>query len=250
MNTTYQQYANQALATGKKVASDFYEVGSQAAAFAADEAYKLGEYASKRAGEVSKRKLTVKQVIVALIGLGLLVWIIIEIRKASSNTLEDNTSNEGFVGAVSNIVNGGNRYDNTVDEHKTLQNGVWGVNVRALQTLLNQNGQSLTIDGKFGKNTKSALIAVTGRSSITLAAFKTGTWSSNDNTNHLDYSKMLKNGVTGAEVKKLQEGINLHRSSKIAIDGVFGNQTKSALQELTGKSQITLTEWFGLQSSL
>jgi len=53
----------------------------------------------------------------------------------------------------------------------------------------------------------------------------------------LNYDKLLKQGVNGAETKKLQEWLGVTR------DGIFGPQTEAALLAKKGVEQITLNQY-------
>lgn len=62
----------------------------------------------------------------------------------------------------------------------------------------------------------------------------------------LNLQKLLKENVTGDEVRKLQTDLKtMSGTGDIDIDGVFGPQTKQYLSWKTqGLTQITLEQWF------
>ncbi len=60
----------------------------------------------------------------------------------------------------------------------------------------------------------------------------------------LDYNKLLRKGMTAAEVKRLQQWLG------ITADGVFGNQTESALYNKKGVKEITLNEYINIYPDL
>lgn len=53
----------------------------------------------------------------------------------------------------------------------------------------------------------------------------------------LDYNKMLKQGITGDEVKLLQSWLG------VTMDGIFGPQTAQALLNRKGTIEITLAQF-------
>ena len=56
----------------------------------------------------------------------------------------------------------------------------------------------------------------------------------------LDKTKVLKYGVTGNEVKALQNYLNKNYNARLVVDGIFGELTQKALQDYKGRSQVTL----------
>lgn len=269
-----QKYATQGLTAAQKYGTAFageaYNVSKDLAYTAGTEVYNAGTYLAGRASHYSKQKITIKQIVlVAIIG-GLVYWLYTTY--GSSLFSKNNSNSNENDSVIPPILSGGtatntakaSSYDNVVNENKVLKRGVKGVNVRTLQTELNNMGQSLYVDGIFGSKTQAALMAVIGKTETTLLDFRNevaanaGTPSATPTppTQHsgLDNSKLLKKGVNGAEVKKLQEGLNL-QGENLTTDGKFGDLTKAALMRVTGrigtpKSEITLTQWYAIQNSL
>lgn len=59
----------------------------------------------------------------------------------------------------------------------------------------------------------------------------------------LNYNQILQVGSQGAEVTELQSLINEYFDiPNISVDGVFGNQTKTAVNAILGKNSCTLNE--------
>lgn len=64
--------------------------------------------------------------------------------------------------------------------------------------------------------------------------------------NKLKYDLMLKPNDRGGEIEKLQKILNaisnFYKTDKISVDGIYGNQTKKKLFNITGKTYITLND--------
>lgn len=64
--------------------------------------------------------------------------------------------------------------------------------------------------------------------------------------NKLKYDLLLKPNDRGGEIEKLQKILNAisnyYKTYKIAVDGVYGNETKKKLFNVTGKTYITLND--------
>ncbi|MCW5907309.1 MAG: hypothetical protein KIS94_05585 [Chitinophagales bacterium] len=58
-----------------------------------------------------------------------------------------------------------------------------------------------------------------------------------DNTQNLDFNRILRKGVTGNEVKLLQAWLG------VSIDGIFGPVTEAALLAKKGVAEITLNQY-------
>jgi peptidoglycan hydrolase-like protein with peptidoglycan-binding domain len=120
----------------------------------------------------------------------------------------------------------------------TLKMGSKGTAVKALQCILNSAGASpeLSVDGTFGSKTKAAVISIQKSHGLIqdgIAGPKT--WAS------LLKTQALKTGSKGSLVKVLQCILNSEGvSPKLAIDGVFGQKTKTrvlAVQKANGLKQ-------------
>lgn len=64
--------------------------------------------------------------------------------------------------------------------------------------------------------------------------------------NKLKYDLILKPGDKGGEIEKLQKILNAisnyYKTYKIGVDGIYGDQTKKKLFNVTGKTYITLNQ--------
>ena len=57
--------------------------------------------------------------------------------------------------------------DRTASTNETLKKGSTGLLVTQLQQKLNELGENIGVDGQFGSETQTALLSVTGKSTIT-----------------------------------------------------------------------------------
>jgi peptidoglycan hydrolase-like protein with peptidoglycan-binding domain len=104
----------------------------------------------------------------------------------------------------------------------TQSTGNRGVDVLAIQYLLQARGQSLTADGVFGSGTATAVKNF--QASRGLAAdgiVGPATWGALVVT--------VQQGASGPAVKALQAQLNAKRRLNLAVDGIFGSGTHSAV---------------------
>jgi len=111
------------------------------------------------------------------------------------------------------------------------QEGSTGENVRTVQYLLNAHGSDLTVDGAFGPKTGAAVRAFQAKHGLSAdGVVGNQTWPV--------LIVEVSAGSTGAAVRAVQSQIH-SRSGWLAIDGIFGPETESAVrffQEDTGLS--------------
>lgn len=133
-----------------------------------------------------------------------------------------------------------------------LRVGSRGAAVTSLQKQLNASGASLRVDGVFGSATASAVRALQSSAGIgvdavvgpkTWAALGKGTSIGSGGTSapsappaSVGHPK-LREGDRGAAVRTLQSGLNASGAS-IAVDGVFGSGTASAVRALQSAAGI------------
>src|SRR5699024_7071046 len=133
-----------------------------------------------------------------------------------------------------------------------LRVGSRGAAVTSLQKQLNASGASLRVDGVFGSATASAVRALQSSAGIgvdavvgpkTWAALGKGTSIGSGGTSapsappaSVGHPKLRK-GDRGAAVRTLQSGLNASGAS-IAVDGVFGSGTASAVRALQSAAGI------------
>lgn len=126
----------------------------------------------------------------------------------------------------------------------TLGTGSRGSSVEALQTLLNQNGAKISVDGKFGPATRSAVmsfqsskgLAVDGRvGPATRGAFGKGSSAraaapakQASSSSSASAMPKLRYGARGEAVRTLQQKLRA-AGADIKVDGVFGSNTKTAV---------------------
>ncbi len=104
----------------------------------------------------------------------------------------------------------------------TQSQGNRGVDVRAIQYLLQARGQSVTADGIFSSGTTTAVKNFQSSRGLTADGIVgPATWGA--------LAPTLSQGASGAAVKALQVQLNAKRRLSLAVDGVFGSGTRSAV---------------------
>lgn len=126
---------------------------------------------------------------------------------------------------------------------RLLRKGSSGSDVRALQRLLQEEGYSLSADGIFGADTAQTLRhfqednglaadGIAGQNTITALG---GRW---DGASYA-FIRLLKQGCTGSDVERLQQLLNGEGAS-LAVDGVFGSKTRSAVRQYQEAHSLTV----------
>lgn len=112
-----------------------------------------------------------------------------------------------------------------------IKDGQSGAKASAVQLLLRNKGYNIAVDGKFGSQTKAAVIAFQKKSGLT--------------ADGVVGSKTLKklagkqkNGSRGDDVKALQTLLR-GNGYNIAADGVFGAKTSSAVKAFQKKKGLS-----------
>ncbi|GAA2442793.1 GH25 family lysozyme [Streptomyces macrosporus] len=103
-----------------------------------------------------------------------------------------------------------------------LKSGSTGVDVRALQYLLNARGYSTTVDGSYGPATTSQVTAFQQANGLTADGI----------TGPATWSKVIvtvRSGDTGDAVKAVQTELN-SKGHSLTVDGSFGPATLSAVK--------------------
>ncbi|GAA3020076.1 N-acetyl-anhydromuramyl-L-alanine amidase AmpD [Streptomyces fulvorobeus] len=137
--------------------------------------------------------------------------------------------------------------------YDTLRSGSTGPQTTAAQTLLNAQGFAAgSADGVFGANTVTAVKAfqsarglpsdgVIGRQSWT-ALLSAGT------------KPVLREGSSGADVKRLQRSLTAALGRAVGVDGSFGSGTAQAVRDFQGSRSLTVdgiagsATWAALQA--
>ncbi|PMC76867.1 hydrolase [Brachybacterium sp. UMB0905] len=132
-----------------------------------------------------------------------------------------------------------------------LRPGSRGQAVRTLQSKLNQRGASIAVDGVFGRATESAVRSLQSAAGIGVdAVVGPKTWraldgnarigggsTSTPRTPSASGQPKLRPGSRGDAVRTLQSKLN-QRGASIAVDGVFGRGTASAVRSLQSAAGI------------
>ncbi|MGH3736951.1 MAG: penicillin-insensitive murein endopeptidase [Micromonosporaceae bacterium] len=104
----------------------------------------------------------------------------------------------------------------------TQSQGNRGVDVRAIQYLLQSRGQSVTADGVFGSGTTTAVKNFQSSRGLGVDGIVgPQTWGA--------LIRTLSQGATGPAVKALQLQLNAKRRISLTVDGIFGSGTRSAV---------------------
>lgn len=129
---------------------------------------------------------------------------------------------------------------------RLLRQGDSGSDVKNLQNLLKAKGYSLSVDGKFGPKTTDALKRFQRNKGLTAdgifgsrtAAALGGRWTGSSSSGTSAFSRLLKRGMSGSDVKSLQVLLN-NAGYSLSTDGIFGSATFRALQAFQSKKQLT-----------
>jgi len=115
----------------------------------------------------------------------------------------------------------------------TQSTGNRGIDVQAIQYLLQQHGHSVTADGIFGSGTQSAVKSFQSSKGLTADGIVgPQTWGA--------LAVTLRQGSSGPAVKALQVQLNEKRGSGLAVDGQFGPATDSAVRSFQQHAGITV----------
>ncbi|MGH3662929.1 MAG: penicillin-insensitive murein endopeptidase [Micromonosporaceae bacterium] len=114
----------------------------------------------------------------------------------------------------------------------TQNTGNRGADVRAIQYLLRANGQSVATDGVFGSGTDTAVRNFQSSKGLTVDGIVgPATWGA--------LAVTVRSGSTGDAVRALQVQLNAKRRLSLAVDGVFGSGTDSAVRSFQSHAGIT-----------
>jgi peptidoglycan hydrolase-like protein with peptidoglycan-binding domain len=115
--------------------------------------------------------------------------------------------------------------------YHTQSSGNRGVDVLAVQYLLQSHGISVAADGIFGSGTAGAVRTFQSRRGLTVDGIVgPQTWGALVQT--------VRQGSTGAAVRALQAQLNKKRRLSLAVDGVFGPATNSAVRTFQSHAGI------------
>ncbi len=144
---------------------------------------------------------------------------------------------------------------------RTLSKGKVGDDVRELQMLLNLAGANpkLSEDGDFGTKTQIALkefqqlseLKADGiASDTTFSMLQRITQDSFDGEQPIEFSRLLKAGLKGDDVRKLQKLLNREGSKpKLEEDGIFGVKTADAVMDFQRKNGLEADSVVGKKTS-
>ncbi len=144
-------------------------------------------------------------------------------------------------------------FSESAEAASTLRYGSTGAQVKELQTNLNSLGYRCgSADGIFGKTTKNAVISfqrAQGLAADGIVGVRTWeklngtstakTADSQSNSTNLSASRVLKMGMSGSDVKALQNVLTRSGYSCGSVDGVYGQATKNAVMSFQRSNGLT-----------
>jgi peptidoglycan hydrolase-like protein with peptidoglycan-binding domain len=114
--------------------------------------------------------------------------------------------------------------------YPTVQSGSTGAAVTAAQYVLNDEGYGpIAVDGQFGAQTQSAVVAFQTAKGLTAdGVVGAHTWTA---LLSAGYRPVLAAGSTGLDVKRLQRALTAALARTVTIDGSFGSLTDQAVRD-------------------
>jgi len=122
--------------------------------------------------------------------------------------------------------------------YPVLRNGSRSNYVFLLQFILNQNGANLTVDGVFGNRTAEAVRNFQENNSLAVDGIVgTNTWRT---LLTMAPYPILRNGSRGVYVTFLQQLLESNLIPVGNIDGIFGNQTETAVRQFQENNNLSV----------
>ena len=125
-----------------------------------------------------------------------------------------------------------------LDSYSTLRIGSVGNEVMLLQFILERYGYPLDVDGRFGTNTRNAVLAFQQENGLTPDGIVgPNTWRT---LLVLPPLPTLRRGDGGAYVRYLQSKLNSFLVPTGAVDGVFGPKTQTAVEQFQQQNGLVV----------
>jgi peptidoglycan hydrolase-like protein with peptidoglycan-binding domain len=114
--------------------------------------------------------------------------------------------------------------------YPTVQSGSTGAAVTAAQYILNDEGYGpIAVDGQFGPQTQSAVVAFQTAKGLTAdGVVGAHTWTA---LLSAGYRPLLSAGATGLDVQRVQRALTAALGRTVTIDGSFGSLTDQAVRD-------------------
>lgn len=127
-----------------------------------------------------------------------------------------------------------------------LRYGARGSAVKSLQNSLRSHGASISADGVFGPKTLRAVKSFQSSKGLKVdGVVGPNTWSAlgsssgSSSSSSSSSQPKLRYGSRGSAVRTLQQGLN-ESGASLAVDGVFGSSTRSAVRSLQSAAGISV----------
>ncbi|HUG33704.1 MAG TPA: peptidoglycan-binding protein [Anaerolineales bacterium] len=130
-----------------------------------------------------------------------------------------------------------------VPDWPLFRQGDQGPEVRAIQHLLRFKGQNVDVDGNFGAQTRTAVIAFQNQSGLSPDGIVGPlTWSA------LIQGAQVQEGSTSQAVRAAQTLLRNKFGYSIDVDGIFGQQTENAARDFQTSHGLLVDGIIGLQT--
>ena len=129
--------------------------------------------------------------------------------------------------------------DFNIENYPTIRLNSRGNFVQILQYLLNEYGETLSVDGVFGRNTESAVKKFQANNNLTQDGIVgRNTWSKLLNLN--PQNVVLRRGSKESAVLYLQKLLLGYLYPITNLDGIFGSETESAVKQFQSENGLAV----------